>query len=125
MDGMQSRTSEKLSFALFRSTPRLALRFLRGFLWFFGGGQFAALLCRPARFVDLAAAGDSQSIGGDIFRDGRTCGGVRAITDAHGRDQGSVAAAENFAAHPGPLLVEAVVISRNHARAYIALASDL
>src|SRR6266851_5819836 len=126
MDGMQSRTSEKLSFALFRSTPRFAPGgAARGFLRLFGGGQFAALLCRPARFVDLAAAGDSQSIGGDIFRDGRTCGDVRAITDAHGRDQGGIAADENFAADRGRILVEAVVIAGNRARADVALGSDL
>src|SRR5258708_7422345 len=115
MDGMQSRTSEKSSFALFRSTPRLALRFVRGFLWFLGGGQLAAFFCGPAGLVDLAAAGDSQSIRRYVFRDGRTRGDVRTVPNAHGRDEGSIAADENFAADRGRILVKAVVIAGNRA----------
>src|SRR6266478_8839242 len=122
---MKSRTSEELSFALFRNTPRLALRFLPGFFWFFGSRQSAAFFCRPARFIDLAAAGNSQSIRRHVLRDGRTCGDVRTVPDAHGRDQGSIAADENFAPDRRRILVEAVVIAGNRARANIALRPDL
>src|SRR6266436_7532301 len=122
---MKTRTSQELSFALFRSTPRLALRFLRGFFWFFGSRQFTSLLGGPAWFVDLAAAGNSQSIRRHVLRDGRTCGDVGAIPDAHGRDQGSIAADENFAPDRRRILVEAVVIAGNRARADIALGPDL
>src|SRR5260370_13791170 len=125
MEGIASRASAKLSFALFRSTPRLALRFLRGFLWLLRGGQFAAFFCGPARFVDLATAGDSQSIGGDIFRNCRTRGDVCAIANAHGRDEGSIAADENFIPNRRRILVEAVVIAGNCARTDVAFRSDL
>src|SRR5260370_13923918 len=102
-----------------------SLRFLRRLFWFLCGCQFAAFLRGPAGFVDLAATGNSQSVRRHVFRDGRTCGYVRAVTDAHGRHQGRVAADENFVSDRRRILVEAVVIAGNRARADVGLRSDL
>src|SRR5437879_2511462 len=121
----ESRTSEELSFALFRSAPGLALRSLRRTLWFLKGGQFTAFLCGPAGFIDLAPAGNSQSIRRHVFRDGRTGSDVGAVAHAHRRDQRRIAADEHFAPDRGGMLMKAVVIAGDRAGADIALRSDL
>src|SRR6266571_4581813 len=120
----KSRNSFAFLLALFRSAPGLALRSLRHTLWFLKGGQFAAFLRGPARFIDLAAARDSQSIRGDIFRNGRTRGDVSAVTHADGRHQRRVAADENLVPNRSRILVKAVVIARDRACADVALRSD-
>src|SRR5439155_22567375 len=102
-----------------------SLRFLRRFPSFLWGCQFTTPLRGPAWFVDLAPAGNSQAIRGHVFRDCRTRSDVRAVPDTHGRDQRRSAADENFVPDRRRILVEAVVIAGNRARADIALRSDL
>src|SRR5712664_1809377 len=111
---------------LFSLLGRFAsLRFLRQLPWLLGSGQFAAFLRSPPGFVDLAAAGNSQSIRRHVFSNCRTCGDVCAVPDAHGRHQRGVAADEDFVPDRRWMLVEAVVIAGDRARADVALGSDL
>src|SRR5260370_1568813 len=86
--------------------------------------MFTALFRGPARFVDLAAAGNSQSMRRHVFRNGRTCGDIRAVPDAHRRDEGCIAADKNFVPDRRRILMEAIIIAGNRARADVALRSD-
>src|SRR5260370_15502444 len=98
----------------------MAPRWLLGFF----GGMFTAIFRGPARFVDLAAAGNSQSMRRHVFRNGRTCGDIRAVPDAHRRDEGCIAADKNFVPDRRRILMEAIIIAGNRARADVALRSD-
>ena len=51
------------------------------FFRFFSGSEFAAFSRGPPGLVDLAAAGNSQAMCRNVFRDRRTGGNVCAIAD--------------------------------------------
>src|SRR5271169_6374992 len=69
-----------------------------GFLfWGMGGsgGEFAAFFGGPVGLGGLAAAGDAEGVGGDVFGDGGAGGDVGAVAEFYGSDEDGIAANED------------------------------
>src|SRR5512142_617518 len=95
-----------------RRSPR---SFHISYLLFLISHLFCFLPLDPALFVHLPAARDGQRSGGDILDDRRSGADVRALADAHRRDQLRVAADERAVLDDGLMLLLAIVIARDRA----------
>src|SRR5258705_9194469 len=87
-------------------------------------GKFAASFHRPAFFVDLVAARNTQRFRRNIFADCRARGDVRPITDFHRCDQHRIAADKNAIADPGLMFIYAIVVAGDGTRADVGLRSE-
>src|SRR5215472_15734333 len=89
------------------------------------GGKFPAFPGRPAGFVDLAAAADSQAVVRHVFGDGRARGDVSVVSDAHRSHENRITTDENPFADGRGVFLEAIVIARNGASADVGLGAYL
>src|SRR5205807_8422036 len=71
------------------------------------GGEFAAFFRCPPGLVHLAAAADTQAIGGNGFCNPGPPSNVSAISDAHGRYVNRVATNRHSLTDPRGMLVNA------------------
>ena len=91
--------------------------------WLSRALHFGAALGGPAGLIDLASTRDGERIRRNILGDDRSSGDVRAVANAHRRDQRGIAADKNAAADRGRVLRDAVVIARDRAGADIRSAA--
>src|SRR5574340_1137631 len=79
----------------------------------------------PALFVHLPPAGDGERSGRDILDDRRSRANIGALSDANRRDELRIAANEGAVLDHRLVLLLAVVVARDRARADVhALADD-
>ena len=72
----------------------------------------------------MAAAAQSQGVGGDVFGDAAACGYVGAVADGDGCYEGRVGAYEDAVADGGEVLVDAVVVAGDGSGAYVDAGAD-
>src|SRR6266699_2168813 len=78
----------------------------------------------PALFVDLAAAGDGESFGRNVFGDGGPRRDISIFSDSDGSDQLRVGADESAVFNDGLVLLHAVVVARDNACADVDMLTD-
>src|SRR5215475_12271619 len=86
--------------------------------------QLAALLRGPAKLGRLPAASQSERIRGNILRDGRPGRDVSAVTNFHRRDEHRIAANKHAIANGSLILVDAIVVARDGARADVRVRAE-
>ena len=89
------------------------------------GGEFAAFFRCPPGLVHLAAAADTQAIGGNVFGNRGPRSNVGVIADAHGRYENRVATNEHSLADRRGMLLKAIIVARDRSSANIGLGTDL
>ena len=77
---------------------------------------------RPARLIDLASARDRKRICGNIFRDDRSGGDVRAVADRTGATSAESLPMKTRAANRGLVFGHAIVVAGDRAGADIRAA---
>src|SRR5690349_2135771 len=90
-------------------------------------GRRSSLLAplRIVRDVLLAGASDAERVGRDVVGDNATRSGVRAVADFDGGDERGVHARADARADRGPVLVLAVVVRGDVARADVRAFADI
>lgn len=84
----------------------------------------SATPARPTWLIDLAAAANGESTGGNIFRDHGTGANVGAISNSHRRDERCVTSDENATADRCRIFIDAVVVASNCSGAHVGFVSD-
>src|SRR5258708_476040 len=110
--------------ALLPHSKWLAAFFAFGFFGGGGGGEFAAFFGGPVGFGGLAAAGDAEGVGWDVFSDYGAGGDVGAVAKFYGSDEDGVTAYEDAVADGGGMFGEAVVIAGDGAGADVGFGAD-
>src|SRR5205814_7222316 len=73
----------------------------------------------------LVGAAQSQGIGGNVLRDARASGDVRAGADPHRSDQGGIAADEGTFFDDGGVLANAVIVAGDGSGAHIHVSANI
>src|SRR5712692_6520134 len=102
----------------------LFLGLLRGRLCSRLGSEFGSTLGGPSFLCHLAAAGDTQRVGGNILGDGGPVGDVSAVADGDRSNELGAAADENALTDGGLILLHAVVVAGDRAGANVGVAAD-
>lgn len=78
----------------------------------------------PALFVYLRHAGEHQLVFRDVARHGSACGDGRAFRDRHRRHQLGIGADKHIVANDGFVLVRAIIVAGDGARADVNVIAD-
>src|ERR1051326_887087 len=68
----------------------------------------------PTLFIDLAASGNGKRVGRNVLCDGRAGRYVRVLTDTYRRDQLGIGTDERAVFDYSRILINAVIVTRNH-----------